>query len=204
MKPQFTTIYALADDSGKVRYIGKTSRSLRARLAAHMRIAVIGNQTYKCRWMRTLLSRGKLPAIMEIETVAGNGAERETFWIAAFRSQGADLTNLTDGGEGAPGRVLTEDHKRKIGDANRGRVGHSHSAETRAKMSASRMGHQTPDVRAKISAANRGRKHSDETREKNRRGHLGLKASEETRARMRLAHAARRRMSASELVKVAA
>jgi len=205
MKSQSTTIYALADDAGKMRYIGKTSRPLRARLAAHITIAVHGNQTHKCRWIRTMLSRGKLPSIMEIEMVSGDGAERETFWIAAFRAQGADLTNLTNGGEGAPGRVLTEDHKRKIGDANRGRAGHPHSAETRAKMSASRMGHATPEhVRAKISAANSGRKHSDETREKNRLGHLGLKASDETRARMRSAHAARRMAAANQLAMIAA
>lgn len=68
---------------------------------------------------------------------------------------------------------------------------HVVSPETRAKMSAARMGNQnalgykhSPEARAKNSAANRGRKKSPEHRAKMSAAHMGRKKSPETRAKM--------------------
>lgn len=47
------------------------------------------------------------------------------------------LANLTDGGEGAVGRILTEDHKSKI---SKTLIGHKHSEETIKKISESKKG----------------------------------------------------------------
>jgi len=67
-----------------------------------------------------------------------------------------------------------------------------HSAETRAKMSASKMGEKNPsygkshsaETRAKIAAANIGRTASAETRAKLSAANIGRTASAETRAKM--------------------
>ena len=49
--------------------------------------------------------------------------EREQFWIKEKNTKHPSGYNLTDGGggiKGAVGIIFTEEHKRKIGDANRG------------------------------------------------------------------------------------
>ncbi|RVN11281.1 NUMOD3 domain-containing DNA-binding protein, partial [Sinorhizobium meliloti] len=124
---------------------------------------------------------------------------------------------LTDGGEGETGRIISEEHRAKIGLASSNR-----SAETRAKISAantgrklsdehrakiglaqrgkpkseaaiaklraSRIGRTTSDeVRAKLRDANLGKKHSKETREKIGAAHRGATRSQETRDEMSVA-----------------
>jgi hypothetical protein len=102
-------------------------------------------------------------------------------------------------------RPMTEDHKRKIGDAHRGRKysterlargfdhlkGHKLSEETKSKMSASQKGRiVTDEHRAKISATLTGKKLSPESIAKRTatRKRNGYKHSEETRAKMSAAY----------------
>ena len=86
------------------------------------------------------------------------------------------LHNMTNGGEGGSGRVLSEETRRKLSDANRGKnhpnYGKTTSLETKAKMSASKK-NMSDETRAKYSAANTGenhpfygKTHSPETRAK--------------------------------------
>lgn len=117
--------------------------------------------------------------------------------------------NISYGGDG---HHVSSETRKKIGDANRGKVA---SAETRAKQRAARLGQKhtlehrqnisagnkgklrseetkarlrgrvvADEVRAKLAAANTGKTHSDLTREKIRLIRLGTKASEETKRRM--------------------
>jgi hypothetical protein len=46
--------------------------------------------------------------------------DHEILLISCFRDMGYKLANMTDGGEGTSGLKLTEEHKQKIGDAQRG------------------------------------------------------------------------------------
>jgi hypothetical protein len=99
--------------------------------------------------------------------------------IDAYRRRGVKITNITDGGEGAPGWVPTEETKRRIGEANRytakasgeqhGMYGKKHTPESLAKMSAAQKGrlagekhpmygkHHTDEAKAKVSAAKKGK-----------------------------------------------
>lgn len=77
------------------------------------------------------------------------------------------------------GSKLSEETKRKIGDANRGRLV---SAETRAKLSAAGKGRKlSAEHLAKLAASSRfsGRRHSEESRDKISRG---VRAWQETEA----------------------
>lgn len=68
------------------------------------------------------------------------------------------LLNLCDGGRGPVGMQLSEETKRKIGDASKGRVV---SEETRQKTRRSMLGKpQSPEKGAKISASKKGVKFS--------------------------------------------
>ena len=75
------------------------------------------------------------------------------------------LCNLTNGGDGPSGAVLSKEHRKKIGDAIRGAV-------------------RSEETRRKIGDANLGKIHREEARQKMREARLGKTASEETRQRM--------------------
>jgi hypothetical protein len=133
----------------------------------------------------------------------------EKMRIAYWRACGVELVNATEGGDGTPGNVLSEETKAKIAAKARGRkltdehkdkvrqafIGRYVSPETRAKMSAN-SAMKRPDIVAKNADARRGQKRTEEQRnrmsEAQRGKHIGeanhffgKKHSEETRAKMR-------------------
>jgi plasmid stability protein len=151
-----------------------------------------------------------------------NGPEAEKRWIHSLREQGAPLTNLTDGGEGTPGREVLPETRAKISAGqmgNKNGLGHTYSpsdetrtkmsavhtgkklsSETRARMSAVLVGnkrslgcHPSEETRVKLSAAGLGRKHSPETRIKISAAHIGRKLSAEHRAEISAALTGRKR-----------
>lgn len=171
---RISTIYALLDADGNVRYVGITAFSLAARLKIHMKEANRGKKTHKCNWLRSL---SEPPPIVAIEETYDR--DREIYWIAYYRAHGASLTNSTDGGQGTPGAKSSEETKAKIGALTRSRFadeeyrqrcgqsisafylnggvhhnqGKHHSEETRAKIKAAHVKrYSDPDERAKLSA----------------------------------------------------
>lgn len=163
-------IYALSDPAaagGKIRYIGKAMRyRIRIRFKRHLEEAMeSARRNHRLNWIRAVLASGTVPVMTILETGEGAGwvaAERR--WIRHFREAGADLVNMTDGGEGVPGAVP--------------------SAETCAKLKAA----WTPERRARMHARMAGHETSPETRERMRLAQLGKKASPEARAHMSAAH----------------
>ena len=140
----------------------------------------------------------------------------EVYMIAMFGRKDLGtgiLQNLTDGGEGGSGRVLSEETRRKLSDANRGKnhpnYGKTFSEETRRKMSASKK-NMSDETRKKMSEVKKGENHpfygkthssetkrkmsevhknpSEETRRKKSEAHKGKTLSEETRRKMSEAH----------------
>lgn len=137
-------IYGLYDPrTHELRYVGKTNDPSR-RLTGHLtsaRSAIRPN--HRISWLRSLLAAGVVPVCGVLEICdTTTWVDRERHWIADLRRGGANLLNATDGGEGVPGRVPTE--------------------ETKAKMRAQRWRH-TPETRALISKKAKARKVSDAT-----------------------------------------
>jgi len=106
----------------------------------------------------------------------------ESYWIKYIgrrdKKEGT-LCNLTDGGEGDSGYIISEETKRKIGKANKGHPGVQH----------------TKEARRKISEANKGKKLSEETKRKISKALKGKNScmygktpSEETKRKMSKAH----------------
>ncbi|TDZ92170.1 GIY-YIG nuclease family protein [Mycobacteroides salmoniphilum] len=139
--PDPAVIYALCDPtSGEVRYIGKTI-DVRARLRSHLWDSRNPKEhTHKARWIRSL----KSPPVLEIiETLsdADDWAERECYWIAKYRSEGARLTNLTNGGDGWSSNGHTDETKARLREMALARgakppsqSGRKASPETRKKL----------------------------------------------------------------------
>lgn len=188
-----------------MRYVGWTTR-LKKRFSTHIRDARTGtDQTYCGRWKRTLLDAGVSPVLTVIETGTGESwKESEIHWIAHYRSlTGARLTNLTEGGDGAIGVVVTEETRAKQSASHKGRkfseetrarmraasTGRKHSEETKNKCRAAKAGVVlTPEHVANLSASHIGLKKSPEVAEKTAAFWRGRHHSEETRMRLRAVH----------------
>jgi len=94
------------------------------------------------------------------------------------------LINLTDGGDGPSGRILSNETKAKMSVAKK-----NMSDETKAKMSASAIGRKhSPESIAKSSIARIGSKRSDEAKSKMSKAAKNKKPiSDETRTKMKIA-----------------
>jgi len=165
-----TKIYFLRDETGFVRYVGKTQCRLHKRLSAHLQRARRGCVSHKDSWLRNMLSKGFIPKIDLITEVNGDGCTVEQKYISYLRSHGVPLVNATDGGDGLInpsietrikmgrsqlGRKHSEETKRKIGDKI---LGIRRSTETRKLMSLSLMGRVcSSETRRKISNSCIGR-----------------------------------------------
>lgn len=107
-----THIYALCEQGGKVRYVGKTVRALKDRLAQHRTASRRGELPVN-RWLR----KNPEAEIRLLETVGPDRdwAARERYWIEAHDN----LLNLTSGGEGLAGHTFSPEHRAKIAAALR-------------------------------------------------------------------------------------
>ena len=122
---QFYTYVHTRNDTGEVFYIGKGKGS---------RAFAKGRNPH---WNNIVNKHGytvHIVAYWETEELA---FAHEKELITEFRALGVELANMTDGGEGSTGWIPSEETRKRIGDAGRGR---KHSAESCAKMSASRIG----------------------------------------------------------------
>lgn len=201
-------IYALTEpDSEEIRYIGKAF-DVQSRLKAHLGEK---GRTRRHNWLKHLAAQSKKPRSKIIEECnEGNWQDRERYWIAYFRKEGFDLTNLTDGGDGVLGYVCTPEHRAKLSIARKGRTGWNkgipHTEETKAKIRANSkpnrgtfaFGHViSVETRLKMSASHKGKPCAwnigpkDEAFRKHRREYmlgrrlrLGKKHSQETRQKM--------------------
>lgn len=119
------------------------------------------------RWTRTYKKHG-----MTVEIVFDSLSEQEAFQcekdtILEFRYFGAELCNMTDGGDGATGYKFSEEAKVLMSKARKGRV-------------------KSEQERKNISKAQKGRVFSKEHIENMSKCQLGKKQSEETKLKRSL------------------
>lgn len=165
-----TKIYALCDQDGRVRYIGRTIQSTARRLYAHLKDARSGIENHRCHWIRSVLSRGFIPSLRVLFEVDGDGYAEEQEWIAFLRSLGVPLVNGTDGGPGHKGFKPSEEHRRKSREramGNKWRLGKAHTEATRAILRVKSTGRpKTAAELRKLSGAMKGRKWSSASKQK--------------------------------------
>jgi hypothetical protein len=139
-----TYIYALIDPrNNECRYIGKANDPAE-RLKGHLKYCKIGHD-HKVSWLKQLLALGLKPIITELECIPCAEWEKdEQWWISYMKYLGANLTNMTCGGDGV----------------------HNMSREIRSKISEKRKKQTiSPETCLKISLAAKLRKPiSEETR----------------------------------------
>ena len=186
-------IYSLVDPRTlEVRYVGVTFRG-KARFREHLSRAATGGKTHRDCWIRSLIAAGLRPTYGVLERGSGDGwPKREQFWIAAHKPT---LTNHTNGGEGSPGYVPTQELRRRWSAMRSGvpyaqgrraaMLGRKHSPEAVEKIRRASTGRIMPaTMKTKVSAARKGKPLSTEHRARLAAAHRGNRLSEEHRRKI--------------------
>ena len=123
--------------------------------------------------------------------------DMEKFAIAKERAIGKAEYNIADGGQGCTGCKHTDEWRRKISEALKGRKRPPYSEETKRKMSEAKKGKKpydmTVETRRKISEASKGKHHSEEAKRKMSETRKGRKHTEETKRKISEAHKGKHR-----------
>jgi hypothetical protein len=186
-----SVIYTLSDPrDGTVRYVGQT-RNPKRRNYSHRCPSHTGNMGKRA-WTVELRAIGLAPVFAIIEECdTADRAAAEKKWIAHYRALGADLLNLTSGGQSPP--PFTEETRAKMREAAKHRTWPPISEEHRAALLAGR---------AKVRLS---KEHYERLGELNRKRMTGVKlgpVSEEVRVRMWLAANARCLKKGKDFVKL--
>lgn len=109
-------IYTLSHPTtGEVRYIGRTTNTLNARLNGHISKAKTNTRkTHKDNWILSL--KGVRPTVLEIESIQGwsESYVREQAIIREYLEKGFSLVNSHDRGEGEMLRNISKEQRIKI------------------------------------------------------------------------------------------
>mgnify|MGYP001602139927 CR=1 FL=1 len=171
-------VYCLADPrTQEIRYIGKTVAGLSTRLSQHCYAARDNKWDSRVnRWIRSLMREGLKPTINPLSITESKEAlgKEERRLIAHYREQGARLTNLTDGGDGSPGRVLSPSSIEKMRKSHIGQRGYWTGKK------------RDPETGRKISIANKGRAVWNKGVKGQKAWNKGIPMSEESKARISL------------------
>jgi hypothetical protein len=135
-------------------------------------------------WKRYVAKYGRVIEIVADNLLWEEAIEKEKELISFYGrlDKGTGLLiNMTDGGDGSPGMVRSDDVRARISASMKGKVtwmkGRIPTAETRAKLSAARMNRLFSEAtKAKIGAAQKNKIVSAETRAKLRAAFLGKPA----------------------------
>lgn len=206
--PRYTGCVYLATNTVNGRcYVGQTSGTFQKRQSAHLSSARMGLYGG---FHAAIRKYGEQAFAWEVIFYAFDHKSllsAEVAIIAEMRASGANLYNLTDGGEGQVGfkhspetiakmrqRIVTEEMRQASSLANKGKI---LPPETRAKISEGLRGRPvSPESRAKMSASHKGqglgKKQSEEHRRKCALARTGRVVSEETRAKLRAANFGKR------------
>lgn len=115
-------VYGLFDPfTGELRYIGKSSNGM-YRPKQHLSKSFLSKKTHLYNWINKVIKNGGEPEIKILaRCTKKNLADKEIELIAKAKSEGARLTNMTDGGEGAFGRKMSEEGRKRISLAHKGK-----------------------------------------------------------------------------------
>jgi hypothetical protein len=159
--------------SQEVKYVGLTKRNLKDRLSDHKRG---DRKTKNSCWVKKHKDKVEINLLEDNIFTLQEANEREKYYISLYKCIGADLNNLTDGGDGTDGfpspnkgLKLPQEHKDKISKSKKGKKRSQTiklSEETKDKISKSKVGKKrSQETKDKISESLKGKKFSQERKD---------------------------------------
>jgi group I intron endonuclease len=156
-------IYIIENKASGMLYVGKAN-DVERRWRRHKQDSSDDPRSY---FHRAIRKYG--PDNFEVKVVDESDDENyvlkvlEPLWIKQLKDEGYVLYNMTDGGDGIPGLIHSEETKRKMSDSLRGKI---RSDETRQKLREANLGKMHSDeTRKKVSEAIKGKKKPPRTEE---------------------------------------
>ncbi|GAA4992586.1 NUMOD3 domain-containing DNA-binding protein [Pseudonocardia tropica] len=174
---QRNVVYGLSLDGVNFRYVGMTTGSLQQRWWAHSYRARTAPRTAVQCWIAKHGPEQVMVTVLERCGSIEELHEAEVRWIETLRGQGADLLNLTEGGEGVLGLRHSPEVRALMSQQ---RTGRTSSEETRRKISLSAKAQRAAELAAGQPSPSAGRPKSEEHKAKLR----ARVVSKETRQRM--------------------
>lgn len=183
-------VYVATNKHNGKKYVGYTTVTVDARRNDHLKLVVAGSQTAFHRALRKYGGDAFTWEIVFTSLLIEELQDEEIFFIKQLNTKSPHGYNLTDGGEGLVG--CTEETRRKIGLAHKGRKRPPRTPEYRKKMSEANRrrldGESGPAIREEMRkrrlAAFAGPK-GEELRRKIGNGNRGKPMSEEQKAKLR-------------------
>lgn len=182
-------VYCHTAPTGK-RYIGYSAKGACKRWSQHVRMAASGSRyAFHC----AIRKYGAIAFRSEVLAQVATEAEAKALEIECIAAAGSLAPggyNSTSGGDGGRDRPVSAETRARMAEASRGHVRHAmpHTAESRAKVSASKKAAHTPELSAKLSAAQLKRFEDPAQRERAGAHNRGRKHTAETKARMSASH----------------
>ncbi len=160
-------IYCIINKINNKKYIGLTVKHAKQRFWEH--VTKSNNPTYNSLLHRAIKKYGKENfeiTILEDDILENILPEKEIEYIEKYNTYNEGY-NLTRGGEGRTGVVVSEETRRKLSEARAGYSWGKHTEETKRKMSDIRKGMKFTETHKKnLSIARRKRIITEETRQK--------------------------------------
>jgi len=200
-------IYLITNSKNKKKYVGITKFSIEERFSQHSKRGFILTEAIKKYGEQNF----SIELIEEVES-AERAYELEQYYIKKYNTKVPNGYNLTDGGDGLYGVIISEEDRKRRSEVMKklhkekrtGMHGKKHTEETKKKMSDASKGKEKPwligtkrseDTKSKMSSSHKGKVLSESTKKKISENHhdvngknnpmYGKKHSPETIEKMR-------------------
>ena len=130
-------IYGLKLKNSKdIKYIGYTSKNIEERLHTHI-TRTIYYKHKNANWLRK--NKKDIEVFLIEDNILDHKmvCDKEKYYIDLYKKMGYDLNNLTEGGDGVVGMVISDETRKKLSIASKGR---KMSESAKQKMSESKKG----------------------------------------------------------------
>ena len=152
--------------NGKI-YVGQTKKNVEQRILEHLKYT---KNTYFSNALRKYGLQSFEISVIDVSENVEILNEKEKYWIKFFNCRAPNGYNLTDGGEGSRGMIMSLTTRKKISKSHKGKPTWNkglrgiYTEKSLLKMSNSQKNREpaSPETRQKISKANMGKKRSEE------------------------------------------